>query len=573
MKVLFQHLKKYKLQTTLSTLFIVVMVISQLWQPKLLQQVLEAIIKDDMDEITNIGILLIIIAIVGLIAGILNTILSAKVAQGVGADIRETSFRKIQTFSFSNIERLSTGNLVVRQTNDITQVQNLVMLSLQSLTRIPIMFIGSFILAMYTLPELWWIIIVLVVLVFLIVFLIFGRMGKHFGKIQTFIDRVNAIAKENLAGMRVVKSFVQEDNELQRFTTTSDKLTHHTIVVGQLFSIMIPAFMLVSNMAVVAAIYFAGDLVKDNPEVIGAIASFMNYLMQIMMAIIIGGMLMMMASRAMISLQRIGEVLDTEPDIKYDENAQDKDLVGSVEFRDVSFQYEGDETKALKHVSFQARPGEMVGIVGATGSGKSTLAQLIPRLYDPTEGQVLIGGEDLKKVSKQTLRNTVSLVLQRAILFSGTIAENLRHGKKDATSEDMEKATRIAQANEFIERQADVYDAPIVERGNNFSGGQKQRLSISRGIIGDPKILILDDSTSALDARSEKLVKEALNKELNDTTTFIIAQKISSVIHADKILVLDAGELVGVGSHKELLETSETYREIYDTQKGKEVDA
>ncbi|MBC2099580.1 ABC transporter ATP-binding protein [Listeria booriae] len=573
MKVLFQHLKKYKLQTTLSTLFIVVMVISQLWQPKLLQQVLEAIIKDDMDEITNIGILLIIIAIVGLIAGILNTILSAKVAQGVGADIRETSFRKIQTFSFSNIERLSTGNLVVRQTNDITQVQNLVMLSLQSLTRIPIMFIGSFILAMYTLPELWWIIIVLVVLVFLIVFLIFGRMGKHFGKIQTFIDRVNAIAKENLVGMRVVKSFVQEDNELQRFTNTSDKLTHHTIVVGQLFSIMIPAFMLVSNMAVVAAIYFAGDLVKDNPEVIGAIASFMNYLMQIMMAIIIGGMLMMMASRAMISLQRIGEVLDTEPDIKYDENAQDKDLVGSVEFRDVSFQYEGDETKALKHVSFQARPGEMVGIVGATGSGKSTLAQLIPRLYDPTEGQVLIGGEDLKKVSKQTLRNTVSLVLQRAILFSGTIAENLRHGKKDATSEDMEKATRIAQAKEFIERQADVYDAPIVERGNNFSGGQKQRLSISRGIIGDPKILILDDSTSALDARSEKLVKEALNKELNDTTTFIIAQKISSVIHADKILVLDAGELVGVGSHKELLETSETYREIYDTQKGKEVDA
>ncbi|EUJ25966.1 ABC transporter ATP-binding protein [Listeria cornellensis] len=573
MKVLFQHLKKYKLQTTLSTLFIVVMVISQLWQPKLLQEVLEAIINDKMDEITRIGILLIVIAIVGLIAGILNTILSAKVAQGVGADIRETSFRKIQTFSFSNIERLSTGNLVVRQTNDITQVQNLVMLSLQSLTRIPIMFIGSFILAMYTLPELWWIIIVLVVLVFLIVFLIFGRMGKHFGKIQGFIDRVNAIAKENLAGMRVVKSFVQEDNELERFTKTSDKLTHHTIVVGQLFSIMIPAFMLVSNMAVVAAIYFAGDLVKDNPEVIGAIASFMNYLMQIMMAIIIGGMLMMMASRAMISLQRIGEVLDTEPDITYDENASKQDLVGSVEFRDVSFQYEGDETKALKHVSFEAKPGEMVGIVGATGSGKSTLAQLIPRLYDPTEGEILIGGTDLKKLSKQTLRDTVSLVLQRAILFSGTIAENLRHGKKDATSNDMEKATRIAQAKEFIERHADVYEAPIAERGNNFSGGQKQRLSISRGIIGEPKILILDDSTSALDARSEKLVKEALNNELGDTTTFIIAQKISSVIHADKILVLDAGELVGVGTHKELVETSATYREIYDTQKGKEVDA
>ncbi|WP_099224739.1 ABC transporter ATP-binding protein [Listeria costaricensis] len=572
MKVLFQHLKKYRLETVLSIIFVTIMVISQLWQPKLLQQVLDAIMKDDMDQIYSIGIILLVVAVIGLIAGILNTVISAKVAQGVGADIRESTFRKVQTFSFSNIERFSTGNLVVRQTNDITQVQNLVMMSLQSLTRIPVMFIGSFVLAMVTLPELWWVIIVLVVLVVLIVMITFGAMGRHFAKIQHFLDRVNAIAKENLAGMRVVKSFVQEDNEIGRFTKTSDKLTHHTIIVGTLFSVMIPAFMLVSNLAVVVSIYFVGDMVKDNPDLIGAIASFMSYLMQIMMAIIIGGMMMMFASRAFISLGRIGEVLNTDPDITYDQDAKEEDLAGSVEFRDVSFRYENDDQDALSHISFEARPGEMVGIVGATGAGKSTLAQLIPRLYDPTDGEILIGGKNLKELNKKTLRESVALVLQRAILFSGTISDNLRHGKKDASEADMDKATAIAQAKEFIEKQDKIYEAAVAERGTNFSGGQKQRLSISRGVIGDPKILILDDSTSALDARSEKLVKEALNKELENTTTFIIAQKISSVIHADKILVLDAGKLVGVGSHKELVQSSEVYREIYETQKGKDVE-
>lgn len=571
MKILIQQMKKFKLYTLLSVIFTSVMVLSQLWQPKLLQQVLEAIMEDKMDEINSIGIVLISVAVMGLIAGILNTITSAKVAQEVGADLREESFRKIQTFSFSNIERFSTGNLVVRLTNDITQVQNLVMLALQSLVRIPLLFIGSFILAMYTLPKLWWVIILLVILVFVIVMITFGAMGKHFGKIQGFLDKVNGIAKENLAGIRVVKSFVQEENELNRFTKVSDLLTKHTIIVGNLFSVMIPAFMLVSNLAIVVSIYFVGDMVKDDPAVIGAIASFMSYLMQIMMAIIIGGMLMMMASRAMISLGRIGEILKTKPDITYEDSDETEPVTGSVEFKHVSFQYDGDDHASLKDISFSAKPGELVGIVGATGSGKSTLAQLIPRLYDPTEGEILIGDQPLTKISKASLRKTVALVSQRAILFSGTIAENLRQGKKDATEADMEKASSIAQAKEFIEKQVKRYDSMVEERGLNYSGGQKQRLSITRGIIGEPNVLILDDSTSALDARSEKLVKEALDKELKDTTTFIIAQKISSVIHADKILVLDEGQLVNVGNHKELLKESAVYREIYDTQKGKEV--
>lgn len=545
------------------------MVAAALWQPKLLQQVLEAIITEDNDEMKTIGIYLISLALLGLAAGVTNTIFSAKVAQGVSADIREEAFRKIQTFSFGNIEQFSAGNLVVRLTNDITQIQNLVMISLQSLFRIPFLFIGAFILAMITMPQLWWIIVALIVTVFLITALSFTRMGKHFMIIQKLIDRVNSIAKENLLGIRVVKSFVQEENQLKSFSKVSEDLTKHNIIVGTLFSVMIPSFMLAANLAVVGAIFFVSDLVKDDPTLIGGIASFMNYLMQIMMAIIIGGMMMMMTSRAAVSLKRIAEILDAEPDLTY-LDVPEQELTGSVTFDHVSFRYPGEDTDTLKDISFSIKPGEMVGIVGATGAGKSTLAQLIPRLFDPTEGKVEVGGVDLRQVNEKSLRQTVSFVLQKAILFSGTIAQNLRQGKKNATEKEMEHASSIAQAKEFIEKLSDRYEAPVEERSSNFSGGQKQRLSITRGVIGNPKILILDDSTSALDARSEKLVREALDRDLKGTTTIVIAQKIASVVKADRILVLDEGRLVGEGTHEELVAGNRVYQEIFETQKGTE---
>ncbi|MCZ1920541.1 ATP-binding cassette domain-containing protein, partial [Enterococcus faecium] len=548
---------------------VAVMVAAALWQPKLLQQVLEAIITEDNDEMKTIGIYLISLALLGLAAGVTNTIFSAKVAQGVSADIREEAFRKIQTFSFGNIEQFSAGNLVVRLTNDITQIQNLVMISLQSLFRIPFLFIGAFILAMITMPQLWWIIVALIVTVFLITALSFTRMGKHFMIIQKLIDRVNSIAKENLLGIRVVKSFVQEENQLKSFSKVSEDLTKHNIIVGTLFSVMIPSFMLAANLAVVGAIFFVSDLVKDDPTLIGGIASFMNYLMQIMMAIIIGGMMMMMTSRAAVSLKRIAEILDAEPDLTY-LDVPEQELTGSVTFDHVSFRYPGEDTDTLKDISFSIKPGEMVGIVGATGAGKSTLAQLIPRLFDPTEGKVEVGGVDLRQVNEKSLRQTVSFVLQKAILFSGTIAQNLRQGKKNATEKEMEHASSIAQAKEFIEKLSDRYEAPIEERSSNFSGGQKQRLSITRGVIGNPKILILDDSTSALDARSEKLVREALDRDLKGTTTIVIAQKIASVVKADRILVLDEGRLVGEGTHEELVAGNRVYQEIFETQKGTE---
>lgn len=470
MDLIIQHAKKYKGSVVIALLAVIVMVVSALWQPKLLQQVLEAIMNDDSDKMKNLGIQLIAIAGLGLVAGVINTIFSAKVAQGVSADIREATFRKIQTFSFGNIEKFSAGNLVVRLTNDVTQIQNVIMIALQTLFRIPFLFIGSFILAMLTLPQLWWVIVALVIAVILISMLSFSQMGKHFMIIQNLIDKINGIAKENLLGIRVVKSFVQEKNQLSRFTKVSEELTTHNLIVGSLFAVMIPAFMLVANLAVVGSIFFVSNLVKDDPTLIGGVASFMNYLMQIMMAIIIGGMMMMMTSRAAVSIKRIKEVMETEPDVTY-KKVPEQELIGSVEFDHVSFRYPGDEEDTLKDISFSIQPGEMIGIVGATGAGKSTLAQLIPRLFDPTEGKIEVGGVDLREVNEHSLRKTVSFVLQKAILFSGTIAQNLRHGKRDASEADMERASGIAQAKEFIEKLAEGYDAPVEERSNNFSGG------------------------------------------------------------------------------------------------------
>ncbi|WP_137596834.1 ABC transporter ATP-binding protein [Paucilactobacillus kaifaensis] len=569
MDILLSHAKKYWGDIFWAVITVFAMVFATLWQPKLLQNIINAILKDQSNKILSIGVWLIVIAAIGLLAGVINTILSAKVAQSMSADIRETAFRKIQTFSYSNIERFQAGNLVVRLTNDINQVQMLVMTILQSLIRVPILFVGAFILAINTIHQLWWIILVLVILVFGISATTFGKMGAHFGFMQKYIDRVNELAKENLAGVRVVKSFNQESNEQQRFDVVSDKLNGENIYVGVLFSVLIPAFTLVGNLAIVAAIYFVGDLAKTDPSSVAAIASFINYLLQVMFAIIIGGMMMTFSARAMVSLQRLREILDTKPDITY-QDVPETDLTGSVSFDHVSFTYEGDDTPTLKDISFAVNPGEMVGIVGATGSGKSTLAQMIPRLFDPQEGTVKVGDTNLKDVNEHSLRKAVAFVLQRAILFSGSVADNLRQGKHDATKSDMDRASKIAQAAEFINRLPEGFDAPVEERSANFSGGQKQRLSITRGVIGQPKVLIMDDSTSALDAKSEKLVQQALNNELKGTTTFIIAEKISSVINADKIFVMDDGKLVGQGTHSELVQNNQIYQEIYATQKGKE---
>ncbi len=567
--MLIQKVKTYKWQALASLLMTGLMVTSSLLQPRYLQEVLDALLAGKYEAIYSIGAWLIGVALVGLVAGGLNVVLAAYIAQGVSSDLREDAFRKIQTFSYANIEQFNAGNLVVRMTNDINQIQNVVMMTFQILFRLPLLFIGSFILAVQTLPSLWWVIVLMVILIFGLTAVMMGMMGPRFAKFQTLLERINAIAKENLRGVRVVKSFVQEKEQFAKFTDVSDELLGQNLYIGYAFSVVEPFMMLVGYGAVFLSIWLVAGMVQSDPSVVGSIASFVNYLSQIIFTIVMVGFLGNSVSRAMISMRRIREILDAEPAMTF-KDVPDEELVGSLSFENVTFTYPMDKEPMLKDVSFTIEPGQMVGVVGATGAGKSTLAQLIPRLFDPQKGAIKIGGKDIREVSEGTLRKTVSIVLQRAILFSGTIADNLRQGKGDATLFEMERATNIAQASEFIHRMEKTFESPVEERGTNFSGGQKQRMSIARGIVSNPRILIFDDSTSALDAKSERLVQEALNKDLKGTTTIIIAQKISSVVHADKILVLDQGRLIGQGTHADLVANNAVYREIYETQKGKE---
>ena len=562
-------LLKYKWFVVCSIVMTGLMIASSLLQPWLLKQVLDALQMSDSKAIYQAGAWLIGMGIVGLLAGGINVTTAAYIAQAVSSDLREKTFRKIQTFSYANIEQFNAGNLVVRMTNDINQIQNLVMMMFQILLRLPILFIGSVVLAIVTVPELWWIIALLILLVAGLTAMMMGLMGPRFQKFQILLERMNAIAKENLRGVRVVKSFVQERAQFDKFSQVSDELLDQNLFIGYAFSIVEPMMMFVGYGAIYLAIWTLSGMVATDAGVVSSIASFIGYLNQIIFTIIMVGFLGNGVTRAIISMRRLNEVLDTEPAMTFPDIA-DEDLEGSIRFDHVTFTYPTDESPILKEISFEVAPGQMVGVVGATGAGKSTLAQLIPRLFDPQEGSISIGGKDLREVSQGSLRKNVSIVLQRAILFSGTIADNLRQGKLDASLPEMEWAAGIAQASEFIGRMADSFDSQVEERGNNFSGGQKQRMSIARGVVNHPKILILDDSTSALDAKSEKLVQEALNKDLKGTTTIVIAQKISSVVHADKILVLDQGRLIGQGTHKELVATNEVYREIYETQKGKE---
>lgn len=565
----FKTLSRYKWFVLGSITMAALMIASSLLQPWLLKRILDALQSNSGQTISSTGAWLIGIGIVGLVAGGINVIIAAYIAQAVSSDLREATFRKIQTFSYANIEKFNAGNLVVRMTNDINQVQNLVMMVFQILFHLPLLFIGSVILALMTLPSLWWIIVLLIVLVSGLTALMMGLMGPRFRKFQVLLEKMNSIAKENLRGVRVVKSFVQEQEQFKKFSQVSDDLLSQNLFIGYAFSIVEPIMMFVGYGAVFLAIWALSGMVQADPGIVNSIASFVGYLNQIIFTIIMVGFLGNTVTRALISIRRINEVLDTAPAMVF-KDVPDEKLEGSLTFEHVTFTYPTDEEPILKDISFEVQAGQMIGVVGATGAGKSTLAQLIPRLFDPQEGSITIGGKDLRDLSQGTLRKNVSIVLQKAILFKGTIADNLRQGKLNASLPEMERATQIAQASEFINRMEDTFESEVEERGNNFSGGQKQRISIARGVVNNPNILILDDSTSALDAKSEKLVQEALNKELKGSTTIIIAQKISSVVHADKILVLDQGRLIGQGTHSELVATNKIYREIYETQKGKE---
>lgn len=570
MGVLKPHFKNYRKEIILAIITILISAFATLWQPRLLENIQKAILADNHDTVLRDRIGLVVLGLLAIIAGIFNVYYAAKIAQGITSDLREETYAKIQSFSFGNIEKFSSGSLVVRLINDMNQVMNMMMILFMQLLRMPIILVGSFVLSIITIPRYWWAPVLMLALMMGVGYIVIQNMNKLFAKFQKYMDRISTRVKENLQGVRVVKSFNQGENEIERFNKTSDGLNELNIKIGYWISTIMPAFMLIAYLVIALVVFLVGRSANLNPTDVAVVSPYVSYILTLLFAILIGGFVIMNFTRGMVSLKRIEEVLETEPDVKFDPNAPTAPEKGSIEFDDVSFTYPDGDKPTLKNISFKVKPGEMVGMVGATGSGKSTLAQLIPRLYDPTEGTIKIGGKDLKTIGEKSLRNTVSMVLQKAILFSGTIASNLRQGKEDATDYELKRASEIAQAQEFVGQYPDQFEHEVEERSANFSGGQKQRLSIARGVIGQPPILILDDSTSALDAKSEKLVQEALEHDLKDTTTVIIAEKIVSVMNADKILVLDDGKLVAEGTHEELLKTSPIYQDIYRTQKAKE---
>lgn len=570
MRNLMSHVRNYRIPVLGSVISLIIAAFCSLLQPWLLQDTLNCLMKNDAAGIKRYGIFLLLLAAIGVVCGILNIWFAAKTAQGVTSDVREQLYRKIQSFSFSNIEKFSVGTLIVRLINDMNQVTNIIMTTLMQVLRMPIILIGSFVMGIVTLPRYWWVQILLLLIVSLVLFFVFPSLDKLFSKYQVWFDECNTVARESMQGVRVVKSFNQQDQETEKFTASSNELNQLNIKIGYVFSILMPAFTLVVCIGTALIVYLVGKNIGLYPKDISAISSYVGYLSQMLSNLAFGGMMLAQYSRGLVSLKRIDEVIETEPDLKFNHEESNVDLKGSVEFDDVSFKYPGSSKKTLSHVSFKVDPGETVGIVGKTGSGKSTLVSLLVRLYDPTSGTIRLGGCDLRDVNERKLRKMAALVQQKALLFSGTIADNLRQGDENATEEDMERAIEISQAKEFIDKYPDRFEHVVEERSANFSGGQQQRLSIARGIIGKPKVLILDDSTSALDAESEKKVQAGLEQKLGDATVFIIAEKIFSVMHADKILVMDDGKIKAMGTHEELLLTSPLYQEIYETQRARE---
>lgn len=567
------YLKKYKKQAIVAPLCMILVVIGDLAQPYLTQKVIDnGIQTGDLNYVIRMGIIMVVISILGFIAGIINIISSSRLSVGFATDLRQNLFSKIQELSYGDIDRLNTGNLIVRLTNDITQLQNFVMQTFRILIRSPITGIGALILAIKTSLKLSPIIVVLIVIVVITLFIVLRKSFPLFIDSQQALDNLNRALNENLSGIRAVKAFVREDFEIEKFDKKNIDLTKKTIKSSRSVATIIPLLMLTLNFATVAVLWFGGNLFFGNNIQIGEIVAFTNYLLQLMMSLVIAGMLIMSVSRAVVSGKRIMEVFDTNPEIQDKKDAiRIEHVKGDVSFEHVYFSYDDTEEWVLEDVNFNIKAGELVGVIGATGSGKSTLVQLIPRLYDVDKGKVTIDGIDVKDIKEKSLRENVSIVLQKAILFSGTILENIKYGNQEAKLKQVKDAAMVAQAQEFIDRFTEKYDTVLYQKGSNLSGGQRQRVSIARGLVKDPSILILDDSTSALDAKSEALVKHALNRDFADTTTIIIAQKISSVIDADKIIVLEKGKVVSEGTHDELLKTSTVYQDIYKSQLGKEV--
>lgn len=540
--------------------------------PKLMSMIINnGVAGGDTGYIIKMGLLMAVVVAFMATGGILGSYFAAKASISFTTDLRRDVFKKVQQFSFANIDGFSTGSLVTRLTNDIQQVQNVLTMGLKMALRAPGMFVGALIMAFLMNGKLAAVLLVVIPLLSLAIALILKTAFPRFETMQKKLDRLNSGIQEALTNVRVVKSFVREDFEIERFSGLNGDLRDSSMRAMRIVIATMPVMMFAMNVTTLAVVWYGGNLIIGGSMPVGDLTAFTTYIVQILMSLMMLSMVFLQSSRARASLKRITEVLDTAVDLNDDQAAR-KDLKvekGSVEFRDVSFGYgKGGSEKVLEHISFKAEPGQTIGIIGATGSGKTSLVQLIPRLYDVTEGAVLVDGVDVRDYSLKNLRNGVGMVLQKNVLFSGTIEENLRWGDEDASREEIVRAAESAQAGGFVDAFKNGYNTEIGQGGAGVSGGQKQRLCIARALLKKPKILILDDSTSAVDTATEAAIRESFEKEWKDTTRIIIAQRISSVQDADQILVLDDGAVIGRGTHEELLNTCRAYEEIYTTQAG-----
>lgn len=575
------ELKRYKKYITpylsafvIGPLMMLTEVAGEVMLPKFMSMIINnGVASRNVAYIGKMGTLMVLTVLFMAVGGILGAYFSAKASISFTSDMRNDLFRKVQQFSFENIDDYSTGSLVTRLTNDVQQVQNVLMMGLRMALRAPGMFLGALIMAFMMNRQLAVIILIVIPLLLAAIILILKTAFPRFGEMQRRLDRLNSGIQESLTNVRVVKSFVREDHEIEKFSKLNDDLKESSLRALRIVITTMPVMMFAMNVTTLAVVWYGGNIIIAGNMPVGDLTAFTTYIVQILMSLMMLSMVFLQSSRASASMKRINEIFDTEIGLN-DDNAENKDkkvTEGRVEFKNVSFGYSGENGRkdlVLEGISFTAEPGQTIGIIGSTGSGKTSLVQLIPRLYDVTGGEVLVDGVNVKEYSLKHLREGVGMVLQKNILFSGTIEENLRWGNEDAPMEDVIRFSESAQADPFVKTFKNGYDTEMGQGGVNVSGGQKQRLCIARALLKHPKILILDDSTSAVDTATEAKIRESLYHDLKDTTKIIIAQRISSVQEADQILVLEDGKIIGHGTHEELLKTCEAYSEIYTTQIG-----
>lgn len=572
MRKLFKGLKPYIKYVIGVLIFTFINALSELYLPNMMSKIVNnGIVKGDTNYIMKIGGIMLIVAAFSAVSMIFASLLSSKASMGFGRDIRRKVFAHVEEFSLREFDSIGTASLITRTTNDITQVQQVSIMMLRMMVRAPMMCIGGIIMALSKNARLSIIMLFSMPVLFAVIYIVGKKGFPLFKMIQKKIDRVNLVLREQLTGIRVIRAFDRTRHEEERFDTANKDLTDTSIKVNRIMTLLMPLINIILNFTIIAVIWFGSKHIDSGIMQVGDLMAFIQYVMQIMFSMVMLSMMFIMLPRASASASRINEVLDTVPTIEDKESLSViGDKKGFLEFKDVTFSYPGAEKPVLTHISFSAKPGETTAIIGGTGSGKSTLINLIPRFYDVDSGAILVDGIDVRDLSQEELRSRIGFVPQKAVLFTGTIADNIRYGKEDATDEEIGYAAEIAQAADFISNMDKGFDSFIAQGGTNVSGGQKQRISIARALVRKPEIYIFDDSFSALDFKTDARLRKALKKETKNATVIIVAQRVSTVMDADRIIVLDEGRIVGIGKHKELLAGCEVYREIVSSQLSEE---